>query len=96
MGPAVKLHSGGRKRPFGKCRAPGARRFNPTAAMTPGVMSAPASAAGRRSVAGLPRTAAVEFQLQATVEIDPRRRRFRFTHRGRHDRAPTSPHGVDS
>jgi hypothetical protein len=32
--------------------------------------------------------AAVKFQLQAAVEIDPQRRRFRFTHRVRHDRAP--------
>ena len=32
--------------------------------------------------------AAVEFQLQAAVEFDPQRRRYRFTHRARHDRAP--------
>ena len=32
--------------------------------------------------------AAVEFQLQATVEIDPARVEFGLTHRGRHDRAP--------
>ena len=31
--------------------------------------------------------AAVKFQLQAAVEIDPKKRRFRFTHRVRHDRA---------
>ncbi len=32
--------------------------------------------------------AAVEFQLEATVEIDPKRVPFRFTHRVSHDRAP--------
>ncbi len=32
--------------------------------------------------------AAVKFQLQAAVEIDPQRRQFRVTHRVRHDRAP--------
>ena len=32
--------------------------------------------------------AAMEFQLQVSVEIDPERLEFRFTHRVRHDRAP--------
>ncbi len=31
--------------------------------------------------------AAMEFQLQAPVEIDPERLEFHFTHRVRHDRA---------
>ena len=55
----VKVHWGARKRSFGKRRAPGPRWFNP-AAMTRRVMSAPASAADRRSFAGFPRTVAVE------------------------------------
>ncbi len=42
----AKLQSGARRRPFGKWRGPGARRFNPTASMTWGVMSVLASAAG--------------------------------------------------
>jgi len=32
--------------------------------------------------------AAMEFQFQAAVEIDPKASLFRFTHRVRHDRAP--------
>ncbi len=32
-------------------------------------------------------SAAVDFQLQAAVEIDPQRPRFCFTHRVGHDRA---------
>ncbi len=33
--------------------------------------------------------AAMEFQLQAAVEIDPKASLFRFTHRVGHDRAPS-------
>ncbi len=54
----TKAHSGARRRSLGNCRQSSGRRFNPIAAMTRGVMSALASAAGRQSVAGFPRTAA--------------------------------------
>ncbi len=43
----VRVQSGERRRPFGKWGGPGARRFNPAAAMPQGVMSVLASAAGR-------------------------------------------------
>ena len=45
-------------------------------------------AVGKKTTIGRD-VAAVEFQLQAPVEIDPERGQFRFTHRVRHDRAPS-------
>ncbi len=56
----AETQSGARRRSFGKRQESGARRFKPIAAMTRRVTSAPPSAAGRRSVAGSPRTTAVE------------------------------------
>ena len=44
------------------------------------------TSSGKASVRG--DLAAVEFQLQAAVEIDPQRPLLRFTHRVCHDRAP--------
>ena len=58
----AETQSGARNRSFGKRRESGARRFKPIAAMTRRVTSAPPSAAGRRSVAGFPRTVAVELR----------------------------------
>ncbi len=57
---SATAQSGARRRSFGKCEEPSAHRFNPIAAMTQVVMSALASAASRRSVAGSRRVAAVE------------------------------------
>ncbi len=44
-------------------------------------------AVGKKTTIG--DVAAGEFQLQAPVAIDPERLQFRFTHRVRHDRAPS-------